>query len=61
MNNITSYIKNDCIEGSFTEKNNFHLTIRFIGEADYIQITKIKEVIEKAVLKEKIQIFYVLE
>ena len=51
FNEITSYIKNDCIEGSFTEKNNFHLTIRFIGEADDIQITKIKEVIEKAVLK----------
>lgn len=47
---ITSHIKNYCIEGSFTEKNNFHLTIRFIGEADDIQIYKIKEVIDKAVL-----------
>lgn len=48
---ITSYIKNHCIEGSFTEKNNFHLTIRFIGKADDIQISKIKEVIDMAVLK----------
>jgi 2'-5' RNA ligase len=48
---ITSYIKTHCIEGSFTEKNNFHLTIRFIGEADDLHISKIKEVIDRAVLK----------
>lgn len=48
---ITSDIKKHCIEGKFTEKNNFHLTIRFIGEADDLQITKIKEAIERAVLK----------
>lgn len=45
---ITSSIKNHCIEGSFTEKNNFHMTIRFIGEADDFQIEKLKEVIDKA-------------
>lgn len=48
---ITSYMKIHCIEGSFTRKNNFHLTIRFIGEVDAIQITKIKEVIDMAALK----------
>ena len=48
---ITSDIKKHCLEGSFTEKNNFHLTIRFIGEADNLQITKIKEVIDRAVLQ----------
>lgn len=47
---ITSYIKNLCSEGSFTRKNNFHLTIRFIGEVDNFQIAKIKEVIDKAAL-----------
>ncbi|GFZ33113.1 RNA 2',3'-cyclic phosphodiesterase [Clostridium zeae] len=47
---ITSHIRNHCIEGSFTEKSNFHMTIRFIGEADELQIFKIKEVIDKAVL-----------
>lgn len=47
---ITSDIKNHCTEGSFTRKNNFHLTVCFIGEADDIQIEKIKEVIDKAVL-----------
>lgn len=47
---ITSYIKNHCIEGSFTRKNNFHLTIRFIGEVDDFQIAKIKEVIDMVVL-----------
>jgi len=50
LDKITSYIKNHCIEGSFTRKNNFHLTVRFIGEVDNIQIAKIKEVIDKAVL-----------
>jgi len=48
---ITSSIKNYCIEGSFTEKNNFHMTIRFIGEVDELQISKIKEVIDNAILK----------
>lgn len=48
---ITSHIKKHCLEGSFTEKNNFHLTIRFIGEADNLQITKIKELIDRAVLQ----------
>lgn len=47
---ITSSIKNHCAEGNFTRKNNFHLTIRFIGEADDFQIGKIKEVIDSAVL-----------
>lgn len=47
---ITSYIKNLCSEGSFTRKNNFHLTIRFIGEVDDFQIDKIKEVMDKATL-----------
>lgn len=45
---ITSSIKNHCVEGSFTEKNNFHMTIRFIGEADDFQVEKLKEVIDKA-------------
>ncbi len=50
---LTSNIKKHCTSGSFTEKNNFHLTIRFIGEVDDLQITKVKEVIERAVLKIK--------
>lgn len=45
---ITSSIKNHCIEGSFTERNNFHMTIRFIGEADDLQIEQLKEVIVMA-------------
>jgi len=48
---ITSHIKNYCVEGSFTKKNNFHMTIRFIGEVEELQISKIKKVIDKAVLK----------
>lgn len=50
LEEITDKIKNHCIEGSFTRKNNFHLTIRFIGEADNFQIEKIKEVLDKSVL-----------
>lgn len=48
---ITSNLKDLGIEGSFTEKNNFHMTIRFIGEVDNLQITRIKEVIEKVALE----------
>ncbi|MBL4932785.1 RNA 2',3'-cyclic phosphodiesterase [Clostridium paridis] len=48
LDKITSNIKNYCIEGSFTQKNNFHLTIRFIGEAADTQITRIKEIMDKS-------------
>jgi 2'-5' RNA ligase len=51
LDKITSCIKNHCFEGSFTKKNNFHLTIRFIGEADDIQIAKIKEIMDMVVAK----------
>ncbi|MBK1812798.1 RNA 2',3'-cyclic phosphodiesterase [Clostridium sp. YIM B02505] len=51
FDNITSHIKNHCSEGSFTEKYNFHMTIRFIGEADDLQIAKIKEVLDEVSLK----------
>ncbi|OOM78424.1 RNA 2',3'-cyclic phosphodiesterase [Clostridium sp. BL-8] len=50
FNKITSDIKKHCTGDNFTEKNNFHLTIRFIGEADELLITKIEEAIDKAVL-----------
>ncbi|ADL50636.1 RNA 2',3'-cyclic phosphodiesterase [Clostridium cellulovorans] len=48
---ITSSIKEHCTEGSFTRKNNFHLTVRFIGEVDDSQIDRLKEVLDKSVLK----------
>lgn len=48
---ITCSIKKHCTHGSFTTKNNFHMTIRFIGEADDLQIEKIKELLDKVVLK----------
>jgi len=48
---ITCSIKKHCTHGSFTTKNNFHMTIRFIGEANDLQIEKIKEVLDKIVLK----------
>lgn len=48
---ITTNIKAHCTSGSFTRKNNFHMTIRFIGEADDLQIAKIKEILDKSVLE----------
>lgn len=48
---ITCSIKKHFTNGSFTTRNNFHLTIRFIGEVDQVQIDKIKEVLDKVVLK----------
>lgn len=51
LENLTTSIKNHCTEGSFTRKENFHMTIRFIGEANKLQIDKIKYVIDRAVVK----------
>ncbi|EQB86777.1 2'-5' RNA ligase [Clostridium punense] len=48
---ITCSIKKHFTNGSFTTRNNFHLTIRFIGEVDEVQVDKIKEVLDKVVLK----------
>jgi len=47
---ITCYIKDHCTEGSFTRKNNFHMTIRFIGEVDEVQVDKLKGVLDKVVV-----------
>lgn len=51
FSNVTSHIKNYCTEGSFTEIKNFHLTICFIGEADNIKISQLKEVLDRVVLE----------
>lgn len=37
-------------KGNFTIKDNFHLTLKFIGEVDLTLIEKIKEAIDKAVI-----------
>lgn len=47
---ITYSIKKHFTHGSFTRKNNLHMTIRFIGEVDDVQIDKIKRVLDKVVV-----------
>lgn len=47
---ITCSIKNHFTNGSFTTRNNFHLTIRFIGEVDQVQVNKLKKVLDKVVV-----------
>lgn len=46
---ITCSIKKHFTHGSFTRKNNLHMTIRFIGEVDDVEIDKIKRVLDKVV------------
>lgn len=45
---IGNSIKPFCLEGKFTEVNNFHLTLRFIGDVDELEIPKLKEIIDSA-------------
>lgn len=46
LKSISDNIKAYCPEGKFTELNNFHLTLRFIGEIDEIHIPKLKEILD---------------
>jgi 2'-5' RNA ligase len=40
-------IKRNSIKGNFSRKENFHLTLRFIGEADEEEIERIKKAIDR--------------
>lgn len=40
--------KTGCKNGNFTSKENFHLTLRFIGEADFDDIERLKEAVFEA-------------
>jgi 2'-5' RNA ligase len=41
------FVKINSVKGNFSRKENFHLTLRFIGEADHREIEVLKGVIDK--------------
>jgi len=40
-------IKRYCIKGNFSHRENFHITLRFLGEQDYERIKIITEIMDK--------------
>lgn len=42
---IQEIAKTGCKNGNFTPKENFHLTLRFIGDADFDDIERLKEAV----------------
>ena len=42
---VQEIAKTGCKNGNFTPKENFHLTLRFIGEADFDDVERLKEAI----------------
>ncbi|HEX2924913.1 MAG TPA: RNA 2',3'-cyclic phosphodiesterase, partial [Ruminiclostridium sp.] len=45
---IQEKVRKYCLSGNFTLKENFHLTLRFMGEQSEGQIEKLKEVLRDA-------------
>ena len=50
--NIQEIVKKNSISGKFTDKDNFHLTLRFIGEITDSQLNNLKEAIDNVVLNQ---------
>jgi 2'-5' RNA ligase len=48
---IQKEIKEYCLSGNFTAKDNFHLTLRFIGEQSQSQVEKLKTALKETVVK----------
>lgn len=46
---IQQKVKTECVSGNFTRKENFHLTLRFIGETEVGQIKALKQALDNAV------------
>jgi 2'-5' RNA ligase len=46
LSKIQHKVKSHCISGNFTFKENFHLTLRFIGEQNIQQVENLKEVLK---------------
>lgn len=44
-------IKNNSLRGNFSHKENFHLTLKFIGEVEEEKLTEIKNSLDRAVNK----------
>ncbi|MFZ5965646.1 MAG: RNA 2',3'-cyclic phosphodiesterase [Bacillota bacterium] len=49
--NQSKIIQRYCIKGNFTREDNFHLTLRFIGESDEKQIEELKNAVSKTAEK----------
>jgi len=43
LSSLQMHLKNYCIKGNFSCKENFHLTLKFIGEVDRYSLKKVKE------------------
>lgn len=46
LSEIQQEVKSHCISGNFTFKENFHLTLRFIGEQNVQQVEKLKQLLK---------------
>ncbi len=46
LSEIQNEVKSHCISGNFTFKENFHLTLRFIGEQNVQQVENLKQVLK---------------
>ncbi len=51
--NIQKNVKEYTLKGNFTHLNNFHLTLRFIGEVEEAEIVKLKDAIDQTTLEIK--------
>ncbi|MDZ7834356.1 MAG: 2'-5' RNA ligase family protein [Alkalibacterium sp.] len=39
--------------GNYTDRNNFHVTLRFIGDADEKEINRLKQVVDASCLESR--------
>lgn len=51
LENIEIKLKNYCAKGSFTNKDNFHITLAFLGELEESNVSKIINTMKNSVLK----------
>lgn len=51
LNEIKMVLREHSTKGNFTDKANYHLTLRFIGEIRNPELDKLKEVIDEVALK----------
>ena len=52
LNKIQLVLKEQSTKGNFTYRDNYHLTLRFIGEINDHELDKLKEVIDEVALKQ---------
>lgn len=52
LNQVQLFVKGLSIKGNFTRKENFHLTLQFIGEINNDEQDRLKEVIDQVALKQ---------